>query len=117
MTTGGVLRVQQFAIDLDIEDTLGAGDERERLDHMLIVRQEVVRCAHGAARIVSRDAVGDADHVAVHGIDRTRGRARSRRSIAARCPRSLPSSGSERRSPVRVEVKQVRLRRVAGQLW
>lgn len=53
--------VDQIPVDRDIEDSFGACDEREGIHDVLISREDVARCAHGAVQIVSGNAVGDFD--------------------------------------------------------
>jgi hypothetical protein len=53
--------VDQIPVDRDIEDSFGACDEREGIHDVLISREDVVRCAHGAVQIVSGNAVRDLD--------------------------------------------------------
>ena len=62
---GTCLGVERLAVNDDIEHPSSTGDERQRLDHVLIVREEILRRAHGASRIVSRYAIRDGDDVLV----------------------------------------------------
>lgn len=59
MSTSLGLGVDQLAIDRDVEDTFGAGHECQGPNDVLVPGQDVIRCAHGALEIVSRDAVCD----------------------------------------------------------
>jgi len=53
------------AIDVDFEHTAACRNQCEVRDDVLIVAENVIRCAHGTARIVSTKAVGDAHFVAL----------------------------------------------------
>ena len=48
-------------VDIDLEHTTTGRNQREFGNDVLIIAQEVIRCAHGAARIVSTKAVSDTD--------------------------------------------------------
>lgn len=61
MATRLSLGVDQIPVDCDIEDSFGAGDERQGMHDVLISREDVARHAHGAVQIVSGNAVGDFD--------------------------------------------------------
>lgn len=63
VTAGPLLGVEQLTVDDDVVDARTTGDEFEPFDDVLIVREEVVDRAHGAGRIVSRNAVFDGDDV------------------------------------------------------
>jgi hypothetical protein len=63
VTAGRVLGVQEFAVDLDVEDTLAPGHQRDVTDDVLVVVEQVVHRAHGTVGIVSRNAVGQPDVV------------------------------------------------------
>ena len=75
MTSCRALGVQRLVVDDDVEHTLRPGHERQRLDDVLVVVQEIMGSAHGALGIVSRHAVGDADHMlgVAHGFEGTWG--------------------------------------------
>ena len=66
------LRPDHFAVHLHVEHTSCSGDQRQRLDVVLVGRQQLLGHAHGVSRIVSRNAVGDGDlHVASLGASRS----------------------------------------------
>lgn len=48
MSAGISFRVQHLVVDDDIEDTSRPGDQREFINEMLIVVNEIVGRAHGA---------------------------------------------------------------------
>ena len=61
VATGLVLGVDEFVVDLHVKDPAYPSRQGEVADDVLIVGKQVVSRAHGAARIISRDAVGDVD--------------------------------------------------------
>lgn len=65
MAPGVALGVDVLAVNDDIEDAGAPGHESQVSDHMLVVAEQVVRRAHGAVGIVSRNAVGDRDAMAL----------------------------------------------------
>lgn len=70
VSTVGLLRVDEFAINLDLENATGRRDQRQTRDHVLIVAQQVVRSAHGARGVISTEAVGDAHGVGLfHAVE------------------------------------------------
>ena len=60
------LRVQHLTIDDDVKDALRTVNERCLGNDVLVVGQEVLGRAHGVTRIVSTNAVLDADFVGGH---------------------------------------------------
>ena len=68
MAADGLFGEQDFAVYGEDVGPLAAGDEREALDHVLVVTHDVVHRTGGARPVVSGDAVFEADHVFVHGF-------------------------------------------------
>ena len=56
---GLVLGVDEIAVHRDIEHSLRSGGQRQPFNNVLIVREKIFCCAHGVARIVSRNAIFD----------------------------------------------------------
>jgi hypothetical protein len=48
VTPFGVLRVQNVAVNHDVEHAFGTGNERQLTDDVLVVEQQILRRAHGA---------------------------------------------------------------------
>ena len=64
----GFLREKHFVVHCEYKDTFGAGDEREPLDHVLIVAHDFVHHTGGARPVVSGNAVFEGDNVLFHGF-------------------------------------------------
>ncbi len=62
----GFLREEHLAVHCEYKDTFAAGDEREALNHVLIVAHDVVHHTGGARPVVSGDAIFEGDDVLVH---------------------------------------------------
>lgn len=60
---GGELGVQQLSVDDDIKDAFTAADDGRFGDDVLVGAKEILDRAHGVIRIVSTNAVFDADFV------------------------------------------------------
>ncbi len=65
MSPQALFAEDQSAIDVNFEHTASSRNQCEVCDDVLIVAKNVIRCAHGAARIVSTKAVGNAHFVAL----------------------------------------------------
>lgn len=65
VSTGLTLGIDGAAIHDDVEDAGATGDEGQIGDHVLVVAEQVASRAHGAVGIISRDAVGDRDAMAL----------------------------------------------------
>lgn len=61
VTLQRLLREDQLAVGDDLEDAPAGGDEGQFLDVVGEVRQELGRQTDGSIRVVSNDAVFDAD--------------------------------------------------------
>ena len=70
MTMQLQLRKDQIAIDGHFKATTIRRDERDRLDHMLVILHQLVCQAHGPIGIVSDRAVNDFDfqHTSSYGV-------------------------------------------------
>ena len=66
MTAGLGLRVQHLSIDDDVEDAPSPMYERRLGNDVLVALEKVFGRAHGVTRIVSTNAVFDADFVPCH---------------------------------------------------
>ena len=62
----GLLGEQHFIVHGKHISALAAGDEREALDHVLIVAHDVVHHTGGTRPIVSRNAIFEGDDVLFH---------------------------------------------------
>lgn len=62
----GFLGEEGFAVDFEFKGALGAGDEGETVDDMLIIGQDIGRRPDGAFTVVSRYAVFEGDFVFRH---------------------------------------------------
>jgi hypothetical protein len=61
MPAGGLLRVDQIAVDLDLEDPASRWDESERVRRVLELFQDLGRQTGGAIEVASDCAVFDRD--------------------------------------------------------
>lgn len=65
---GLVLGVDEIAVHRDVENSLGSSGQGQPFDDVLIVREKILCCAHGVARIVSRNAIFDVNDMS-HGME------------------------------------------------
>lgn len=65
MSCQALFAEDRSTIDVDFEHTASCRNQCEVRDDVLVFAENVIRCAHGTARIVSTKAVGDAHFVAL----------------------------------------------------
>lgn len=61
MTMGFQLGKDQLPVDRNLKATAIRGNERDRLDHVLIILQQLICQAHGPTGVVSDRAINDFD--------------------------------------------------------
>jgi len=66
VTPGGLLGVEQLAVNSHIEYALGPCGQSQGFDDVLIVGENIRDRAHGAREVVSRDAILEVDHMLGH---------------------------------------------------